>query len=122
LILLVPEGDAQRLAEFGELLNKKYGNPLGIAKGEGKNVTINLKTPQSLNQYIVQEDIRFGERVRSYVVKGQLATDDWIILDKGSCIGHKRIASVSNPGKFKQILLDITESTDVPFIREFMVL
>jgi alpha-L-fucosidase len=119
---LVPEGDAQRLAEFGESLSKKYANPLGSAKGEGKNITINLKAPQPLNQYIVQEDIRFGERVRSYVVKGQLATDDWIILDKGSCIGHKRIASFSNPGKFKQIVLDITESTDVPFIREFMVL
>lgn len=118
---LVPEKDAHRLAEFGKTLKKEYSNPLVSTKGEGNHFAIQLKQPASLKKYVLQEDIQFGERVQSYILKGQMENGIWIEIDKGSCIGHKRIAQIIQPEKFRQIELKITESKDMAFIREFAI-
>lgn len=89
---LVPETDAKRLAEFGKALKEEYGNSFGNTNGKGKIFTLKLKEPVSLKKYVLQEDIQFGERVQSYLIKGQLSNGSWVGIDKGSCIGHKRIS------------------------------
>ena len=118
---LVPEKDKQRLAEFGKVLKEEYNNVLGSTKGEGNNFIIKLKQPVSLKKYVLQEDIQFGERVQSYILKGQLENGRWVEIDNGSCIGHKRIVQNIRPEKFRQIELKITESKDLVFIREFAI-
>jgi len=118
---LVPETDAQRLAEFGEALKEEYANSLGNTNGEGKNFTTKLKEPASLKKYVLQEEIQFGERVQSYLVKGQSANGIWVEIDKGSCIGHKRIGEINREEKFIQIALQILESKASPHIRKFEI-
>jgi alpha-L-fucosidase len=118
---LVPLPDEKRLIEFGNELKKQFSNPSGSTKGEGKQLIINLQNPQTIRKYILQEDIRFGARVRSYRISGLAANNDWIGLDEGSCIGHKRIASIQNDNTFSQIKLEITESMNEPHIRDFIV-
>ncbi|MGH2613142.1 MAG: hypothetical protein ACRDFB_08880, partial [Rhabdochlamydiaceae bacterium] len=102
-------------------LQERFSHPLGCTKGEGDRFIIHLKEPQSLGQYVLQEDIQFGERVRSYLVKGQLTNGDWRDIDKGSCIGHKRISPISQPDKFNQVALEVTSSKGIPFIRNFTI-
>lgn len=118
---LVPEADAKRLVEFGKVLQEQFSNPLGSTKGEGNEFVIDMGVPQSLKQYVAEEDIQFGERVRSYLIKGQLANGSWIDIGKGSCIGHKRIAQISPSEKFNKVALKITESKAVPKIRQFSI-
>lgn len=75
---LVPETDVQRLAGFGKSLKEEYSKPKGNTKGEKNNFIIQLKQPVSLNKYVLEEDIQFGERVQSYILKGQLENGSWI--------------------------------------------
>ncbi|TAM95822.1 MAG: glycoside hydrolase family 29 [Chitinophagaceae bacterium] len=118
---LVPEVDKQRLIEFGDALKYQYNHPIGSIKGKGNSFRFDLKTPVSLKRYVLQEDIQFGERVRSYMVKGKSVNGNWIKIGKGSCIGHKRIAPIDSSERFSQVTLQILESTDVPYIRDFIV-
>ena len=118
---LVPETDAQRLMDFGKSLKDEFRNSKGSVKGKGKSFMIQLQEPTTLKKYVVQEDIQFGERVKSYIIKGQLENGLWVDGDKGSCIGHKRIGQILMRGKFIQVSLDIPVSKDVPIIRSFEV-
>jgi alpha-L-fucosidase len=118
---LVPETDAQRLAELGSALREKFGSPLGSTKGVGKDFVIDLKTPLPLKQYVLQEDIQFGERVQSYLIKGRLSNGNWVAIHTGTCVGHKRIGQIKSTENFRQIALQIIESKDTPFIREFVL-
>ena len=118
---LVPERDAQRLAEFGKALKEEYANSLGNTSGEGKDFTIKMKKPASLKKYVLQEEIQFGERVQSYLIKGKSANGVWIEIDKGSCIGHKRIGQINHEEKFIQVALQILESKASPHIRRFEI-
>ena len=118
---LVPEKDVQRLAEFGKALKEEYSNPLGSTKGEGNSSIIQFTQPTSLKKYVLQEDIQFGESVQSYILKGQLANGSWIDIDKGSCIGRKRIGQIKQLNKFNQVTLKITESKAVSKIRQFSI-
>jgi len=118
---LVPETDTKRLAEFGQSFQKRFNHPVGSTKGIGKEFIINLKTSSSLEQYVIQEDIQFGERVQSYLIKGKLMNGSWVNINKGTCIGHKRIVSIGQSEKFSQVVLQISECTDEPHIREFIV-
>lgn len=118
---LVPDADGQRLAEFRSTLKQQYAHPLGCTKGTEKSFIISMQHPQPIKKYMAQEDIRFGERVRSYEVSGKLANGAWTKLDEGSCIGHKRMAQVNDEHRFIKIKLEITGSDSIPHIREFVV-
>lgn len=116
---LVPEGDAARLTELGKTIQRIYGHPAAATRGEGKHLLIRLKKPVSLNRYVLEEDIQFGERVRSYRLKGRSGGGQWSVLDTGSCIGHKRIGRIDPAGKYSEVVLEIAESTDEPRMRRF---
>ena len=118
---LVPEKDAKRLAEFGKAIKEEYSNFLGSTKGEGNNFVVQLKQPTSLKKYVLEEDIKFGEIVQAYILKGQLANGTWIEIDKGSCIGHKRIGQIAQSGKFIKVQLQISESKDMPKLLLFCI-
>lgn len=118
---LVPATDTRRLAAFGKALREQFSPPLGSTKGRGKDFVIDLGMLQSLKQYVLQEDIQFGERVQSYFIKGKLADGSWMDIDKGSCIGHKRIGQIGRSERFHQVVLKILESKDKPLIRQFSI-
>ncbi len=66
---LLPEPDVQRLTEWGKEIERRYSNPLATGSGEGKTLELRLTKEQAVNQIVIQENIRNGERVRDYLVQ-----------------------------------------------------
>jgi len=112
---LVPEADVKRLAEFGEELERDFSKPVGTTKGEGNVFTIGIEPNQKVNYIVIQEDISKGERVRQYTLSGRM-NNEWQLLSKGSCIGHKRIEKVEVEN-LSEIKLQILEAVGIPSIK-----
>ena len=117
---LVPTVDSLRLAEFGQAIQARYGSPLQKVSGRGERYTIKLKKETSLSHFVIEEDIRYGERVRSYRIEGKVS-GKWITLCEGSCIGHKRIETLKAPVKVSSVRLRIDASRDEPVIKSFAI-
>jgi len=94
---LMPAADVARCREFGSWLTSAFlTKPLAHAAGSGMELVVVL--PKSVHgpvtDIVLQENIRHGERVRSFVV--EVETDGtWTQLFSGSCIGQKHIQQVS---------------------------
>lgn len=117
---LIPEGDAKRLKEFGDEINRRFGNPVAAAKGEGKRLNLNLQKPTKINAIVLSEDIAQGERVREYVVEGKVK-GKWTELATGSCIGHKHIHEIA-PVEVSAMRLKVGKWVgNKPFISDFSV-
>lgn len=117
---LIPSGDSIRLAEFGRAINNEYGTPYKSVSCEGNKCEIKMKEKICISHFVVKEDIRFGERVRRYMIEGKV-DGRWKKLCEGSCIGHKRIERLSMPVEVTAVRLKIMESLDRPVIKEFSV-
>lgn len=116
---LLPDVDVARLKEFGEEIQCRFGNPIATTQGEGKRLQLKLPATTKINAIVIAEDIRQGERVRSYKVEGKV-NGKWKTLATGSCIGHKRIEEI-DPVEVSALRLQIGESLDLPVIAGFSV-
>ena len=87
---LLPEADVTRLKEWGDEIKRRFSTPLTSTSGNGKQVTLQLKESQKINQLVLKEDIKLGERIRAFVIEGETATG-WELIFEGSSIGHKFI-------------------------------
>jgi alpha-L-fucosidase len=114
---LLPEPDCGTAAAFGKALRRRFGNPLGVARGTGSSLILRLDRPTAIDTVVIEEEISKGERVRSYQVDGQVH-GSWMTLAKGSAIGHKRIQSV-HPQTVEALRLLITKSAATPAISSF---
>ncbi|GAB3651560.1 alpha-L-fucosidase [Echinicola sediminis] len=116
---LVPEVDASRMKAFGEEVRRRYAEPIASLSGTGNKLGLKLKNQPTVHQVVVEEDIRFGERVREFVLEGKV-NGKWTQLYKGSAIGHKHIA-IFEGREVAEIRLVITHSIGEPKIRGFKV-
>lgn len=116
---LIPEGDVQRLKEFGDKITELMTHPIKSISGTGNKIELKLDKAQPVNQIILQEEIIKGERVRDYHVEG-LTSRGWEILCQGESIGHKRIQTFS-PVIVGKIRLVINKQVDTPQISNFSV-
>lgn len=55
---LIPTGDAQRLKEMGEEINRRFSSPVAHTSGQKKSLTLNLGKKQTVNYCIIQENIK----------------------------------------------------------------
>lgn len=69
---LLPAGDEQRLKEWGEEINRRFGTPLAETQGRRQRLTLNLNEKQPVNYCIIQEDIAKGERIRQYKIEAKV--------------------------------------------------
>ena len=111
---LMPEPDALRLKEWGDEIQRKFGNPIAETSGESEKISLKIKGDQKVNYLILKEDIRFGERVREYQVEAK-TKGRWVEITDGTCIGHKRIIKL-NPDNYTGIRISISKSIDTPKI------
>jgi alpha-L-fucosidase len=90
---LLPGKDAQRLAEFGEAIRRRYGTPLNFAyTGKGAHAEIVAPKQQLVDRVMIQEDLTCGEGVQAFRVYADLPGGlGRICLYKGDTIGHKAI-------------------------------
>jgi len=114
---LLPEPDVKRLKEWGDEIKRRFSNPIATTSGEGKKIVLKLNKPSIINHIIIQEDIKYGERIRNYQIEG-LENGKWKVIAKGKSIGNKRIERF-NDIKVNQIRLIINTSNGKPLIKSF---
>jgi len=112
---LIPEGDMKRYREFGDELKRRFDHPLAEIKGKGKVHIINFDKPTMVNQAVIMEDYRYGERIRSYTLQGK-TENRWAALNSGSAVGRKRIV-VFEPRQVNRLYLTISKSVGEPLLR-----
>ena len=64
------------------------------------------------------EDIRYGERIRTYQVEALMPDSTWQTVAQGTAVGHKRIQRFK-PLHTKQIRLKVTQATATAVVRDF---
>jgi len=106
---LLPDADVARMVELGEAIRAAYGTPLATTSGKGGELVLKLKKPAVVDRIILQENIRYGERVLVWHVEGTKPDGTTVRLTEGTCIGHKRIAR-----------FDATELTDLKLVVDDM--
>ena len=116
---VLPQGDVQRLKEWGAEIQRRFGTPLAQASGEGKKLELKLKDARPANYYILQEDIAQGERIRSYRVEACVG-GKWRTVDEGTSVGHKRIGRF-DPVEASAFRVVVDGSVATPVIRNFSV-
>ena len=116
---LLPEPDVQRLAEWGQEIERRFSRPLANTSGEGKTLELKLTKQQAVNHIVIQENIKNGERVREYSVQ-TYQEGKWVTVCAGECIGHKRIQPFESVIT-NNIRLVITDAIAAPQIKKFSV-
>ncbi|EAR02038.1 alpha-L-fucosidase [Maribacter sp. HTCC2170] len=116
---LLPEPDVQRLKEWGDEIRRRFSTPIKSAKGEGAKLVMKLEESRIIDHVIIQEDIKFGERIREYKIEG-LVNGKWQLLAQGQSVGNKRIEQF-DAVKVKRIRLVVTKHTKTPKVKNFSV-
>ena len=113
---LVPEPDCNSLSAFGGEISRIFSNPLAETSGRGNEIVQKLPSARLINQIVIQEDIRQGERVREYTLEAY-ADGEWQKVAGGTCIGHKRIHRLTT-FRAEKIRLTITKAIAKPQIKK----
>ncbi len=116
---LMPKGDVKRLQEFGEAIKRRFSNPLAIVSGKGKRITLKLPVKQDIDHVILQEDIKFGERIRAYEIEA-FVNRKWQLVAKGESVGQKRIQRFDAVYTNK-LRLTVKNSIALPLLKSFKV-
>jgi alpha-L-fucosidase len=116
---LMPEPDVRRLKEWGDEIRRRFSSSIAHTSGSGKSITLKLPERQKINHVIIQEDIKFGESVRKYVVEARTG-GSWKTVCEGESIGHKRIQYFDDV-ECTSIRLTIQESIAEPRIKNLAV-
>jgi len=114
---LLPQPDVEVLKAFGDEIQRRFASPVGSTAGKGRVLMVDLEDYRDVNQLILQEEIRLGERVRTFTVEAQTDTG-WVEIVSGSNIGHKHIREFK-PVHTSKVRLRITKSVLEPHIRSF---
>lgn len=136
LLLNVPPGpsgriesaDENRLKELGSWIKTQYapGNdlaPLAKRKQQAKiwedgeegicKVSLRWEEPAEISRVVLQEDLRFGQRVERFA----LSDENGVCLYAGETIGHKKIAILPKGTEIRALTAEIQESRGAPRLR-----
>ncbi len=113
----MPDADFARAQEFGEEIRRRFQKSVTETAGTGTHIELRLATSARIDHVMLQEDCRFGQRVRAFRVEG-LADGAWSALYTGSSIGHKRIVPFA-AREFAALRLVVTETAGEAHIRRF---
>jgi alpha-L-fucosidase len=118
---LIPDPDTRRLKEWGDEIQRRFGHPVaatGPVQDETK-IEIRLGKDQTIQTIVLQEDIRYGERIRSYRIDARV-NHKWVPVGNGTCVGHKRIQEIE-PVKCDRIRVVVTESDGPVRVKDIAV-
>jgi alpha-L-fucosidase len=114
---LMPAGDVARLKELGDEIKRRFSNPVATTSGSGTKFVLKFLKKQEINYVIIQEDIRFGERVREYKIEA-FVNGRWTQIAGGEVVGNKRIQQFKNV-KTNKVRLVINKLQANPVIKNF---
>lgn len=113
----IPDGDVRRLAGFGAELDRLSAASLGETQGTGETLILQLSEGGRVNQVLLAEDLRWGQRVRHYLIETSEG-GDWKVVQEGRLIGNRqgiRFEAVPTSA----VRLRVIEATAEPRIRRF---
>ena len=116
---LVPNADVELLKQFGNSINEIFSTPIVEVSGKKTEFLIDLKKSRKINNIVMMEDIKYGERVRKYTIEG-FSNDKWTKLCEGESIGHKRLERLENVNASK-IRIHFDESVAQPIIKKIIL-
>jgi alpha-L-fucosidase len=111
----MPDPDFARAKEFGAEIGRRFGKSVAETAGQGEQVELRVAAPAQIDHVILQEDDRYGQRVRAFRLEG-CTEAGWQPLYAGSSIGHKRILPIAADA-YAALRLVTTESQGEPHIR-----
>jgi alpha-L-fucosidase len=117
---LVPDADAQRLAEFGAEIERRFSRPIAQTSSAGSTAELALDAPQAINHVVIMEDIAQGERIRRYRVEGLNLDNQWQVLCVGTSVGHKRIQNFPT-ATVRRVRLSVLQAVAPVKIRQLAV-
>ncbi|MHA1793923.1 MAG: alpha-L-fucosidase, partial [Promethearchaeota archaeon] len=119
---MIPEADVKAAKVFGAAIKEIFSTPIARTAGKGNvlELKLNLKPREDFNCIRIQEDIKFGQRVRAYSIKAKNQDGTWQNIVNGSTIGHKKI-DIIQPINPVEIKLEILSSFDEPIIKTFEI-
>ncbi|WP_072939774.1 alpha-L-fucosidase [Flavobacterium granuli] len=115
---LMPKEDVQRLKEWGDEIKRRFDFPLAATRGKGKIIELKLAQETAVNQFVVQENIATGHRVRAFSIQAY-QKGKWQTINKGTAIGNKYIFLSDKPVLTKKLRLVIDQSVAGPDITNF---
>ena len=115
---LIPGGDMKRYKEYGDEITRRFSNPLAEIRGTGLTHALTFDKPTLVNQMMLMEDYRYGERIREFLIEGKDAQGIWHKLNTGSAVGRKRII-VFRERPLTALRLTITKNVGIPLLRSF---
>ena len=113
----IADEDFARAKEFGTEIRRRFASSEAEMAGNENVLTVHLARSMPIDHVVLEEDCRFGQRVRGFRVEAR-ADGQWIELNTGSSIGHKRIIPFA-PRICSAVRLEITETQAEPRIRRF---
>jgi len=117
---LIPKSHIKIYKDFGDDLKKRFANPIGETNGFGNKYIIKFDKPQTINQFMLREDYRYGERIRRFDVKVKNEKGEWQLVNRGSAVGYKRLV-VFDDVVATEVSLEIVSNVGIPIVREFKV-
>ena len=111
----IPARDSIRIVEFKIARDAFFSNKVASVS-ECRGTTITMKPKEAVRCIEIQEDIRYGQRVKAFVVEAY-SDGKWTQIASGTTIGHKRLLPLSKPSASSKIRIRITDSYAEPLIR-----
>lgn len=116
----ITDGDKNTYRAFGQAIQQRFSDPLKqLANKKGSTFIISFDKPTPVNHVIIEEDYRYGHRIRNYTVEGKI-NNQWTVLVNGSSVGRKKIDAFATQ-KVTAIKLTINSFVNTPLIRSLKV-
>ncbi|MFN3851451.1 MAG: alpha-L-fucosidase [Spirosomataceae bacterium] len=114
---IIHENDEKALMEFKKLRESSYPKNLvtkeSIKKATDKSYTVTLSKPTEFNSIVIQENIKFGQRIKSMSVQVN-ENGNWKTVGKATTVGYKRIVRFTNvTAKEVRIVFDEVLATPI---------
>jgi len=118
---LLPRQDVDTLKAFGEVIARKFSQPIAFTEGNNKkDLIMAIPGGKSFSQIEIKEKVEYGQRVRSFTIL-VYQNKKWRAIESGTSIGHRYIKRLTSPVKADKIKLVIESSMDEPIIKKFAV-
>jgi alpha-L-fucosidase len=118
---LIPDEDVKVCEEFGKELTRRFGKSIKDSSGEGEEILLDLEKLTEFNHIILMEDIKYGQRIREFVIEGLSGSNSWDQIYSGTAIGHKHIIQLDAAISCSQIKIKTLKSVGLPQIRKFAI-
>ncbi|MEK0413566.1 MAG: hypothetical protein RL070_1054 [Bacteroidota bacterium] len=116
----ITDGDKNAYRALGETIQQRFSNPIKqLSNKKGTVFAISFDKPTAVNHIVIEEDYRYGHRIRKYTLYGKI-NNEWKIITHGSSVGRKKIDAFATQN-ITELKLTIDTYVNTPLIRSLKV-